>query len=137
VETGVMGEHESLSRIPFTSEDEAGVASLAWWMRLLGYVSAFSAMYMIILFVQQMMSRNLHLTIALHGLLALAVAYWALRGSSAFQKVVTTDQADQSNLVEGLTNLRSMIVLKSVLILIGLLVPIVAMLTIVVLSLLG
>jgi hypothetical protein len=126
-----------LSKIPFTAADEAGIASLSWWMRLFGYVSLFTGIYMLILFVQQMTQRNLHLTVGLHGLLALAVAYWALQGASAFGKVVATDQADQAHLVEGLENLRSMIVLKSILILVGLLVPIVALIAVVVLSMVG
>ena len=49
-----------------------------------------------------------------------AVATWALQGSTSFKKVAVTDTADQAYLVQGVARLRSLFLLQGLLVIVAL-----------------
>ncbi len=123
-----------LSRIPFTRTDEDRIGELSRWMHLYGLLILVAAVYMTVLFITNAMSQRVHWAMLMEVLLAGMIAYWALSGAFAFQKVVTSDTSDQEHLVTGLRKLRSLILLKAIFMLIGIVMPAVVLLTAIVLG---
>jgi hypothetical protein len=123
-----------LSRIPFTTADEAKLKSLAAWMSIYGIFMAIGAAYALFLFVLGAINGQIHWPILAQSIVAGLVAGWALQGAAAFRQVVATDVADQGAIVTGLRKLYALFLLKALYILVGILLPIAVLLAMMVLS---
>jgi len=109
------GEPAGLSRIPFTVAAEKQIKSLSFWLKIVGWLNAFAAGSDILNIVIQWNLSQLA-NLVLHA----AVATWTLQASQAFNKVATTDVADQAFLVQGFAKLRSVFLLQGLLVLVAL-----------------
>ena len=104
-----------LSRIPFTAAAEAQIKSLSFWLTVIGWLNVAAAVGAFFNLVQPQGNLGQMVNLILH----IAIATWSLQAARAFKSVATTDVADQANLVEGFTKLRSIFLLQGVLILVG------------------
>jgi hypothetical protein len=105
-----------LSRIPFTLAAEKQIATLSFWLTVIGWLGGIAAGMIIVSLL--LPSRNLGLLVDL--IVYIAIATWSFQAARAFKNVATTDVADQAYLVEGFSKLRSIFLLQGVMILIGL-----------------
>lgn len=123
-----------LSRIPFTTGDEAKLKSLARWMTIYGTLMGVGAAYGLVIFILSALQGQVHWAILAQAIIGGVVAAWAFQGGAAFRLVVTTDVADQDTLVFGLHKLYSLFLLKAIYILVGILLPIAVLLALLVMS---
>jgi uncharacterized membrane-anchored protein len=112
---GTPSAQVSLSRIPFSTDDEANIQSLAWWLRASGIVTTLTV---VLGFAEMLRSRNF--ANALGMIVMLACAVLSIQAAGYFSKVATTDEADQAHLVGGFRKLRLAYLLLSIWIIIGL-----------------
>jgi hypothetical protein len=105
-----------LSRIPFTVAAEGQIKSLSFWLTVVGWLNVAAAVGDFVNLVLPQRNLGLIFNLVLH----LAIATWSLQAARAFRNVATTDVADQAFLVQGFTKLRSIFLVQSILILVGL-----------------
>jgi uncharacterized membrane-anchored protein len=105
----------SLSRIPFSTDDEENIKSLAWWLRASGAVTLLT----VVVGVAEMF-RTQNFANVLGMIMMTACAIFGIQAAGFFYKVATTDEADQAYLVGGFRKLRLAYLLLSVWILVGL-----------------
>ena len=107
----------SLSRIPFTTADEANIKSLAWWLRASGVVTLVTVGLGVV-----EMIRSLNFSNVLGLAVMTACAIFGIQAAGYFYKMATTDEADQDYLLGGFRKLRLAYLLLSIWIIIGLVV---------------
>ena len=108
-------EVSSLSRIPFSKEDEADIEALAWWLRASGIVTAVT-----VIFGVAEMVRTTNFSNVIGLMIMMACAVLSIQAASHFHKVATTDVADQDHILGGFRKLRLAYLLLSIWIIIGL-----------------
>jgi len=110
-----MPESSGLSRIPFTIEAEKQIKTLSFWLTVVAWLNVAAAVFVVVNLA--LPARNLGLVADL--ILYVALATWSFQAARAFRNVAETDVADQANLVQGFSKLRSIFLLQGVLVLVG------------------
>lgn len=105
-----------LSRIPFSSRQEASIRALCNWMQI---AAVFSLLAAASKFVSAFTPRQ-DFSKLIDAVLTLLVGLWIYQAGTAFRKVATTDTADQRHLMEGFSLLRRVFLLQSILVIIAL-----------------
>lgn len=108
-------QEESLSRIPFTRKDEENIKKMASWMNIAGIISILSGIGSILA-----VFLTLNLGQTFNAVISFLIGGWMIKAAAAFRQVAVTDDDDQDFLVVGFTNLRSVFLLQSVLVIIAL-----------------
>lgn len=104
-----------VARIPFTAGQEATVRSLAFWLKLTGWIHiVLSAFDLLNMFA----TRNAGGLFS--ALIKILVGTWCLQASRAFHKVATSDDADQSNLMVAFGKLRVLFLLQAMMVILAL-----------------
>jgi hypothetical protein len=105
-----------LSRIPFTPRAEASLSALCNWMQIAAVINIISAVLNLI----SAFTPRADLGKLIQAIVAFLVGLWIYQAGTAFRKVVTTDTADQRNLMEGFTLLRRVFLLQAIMVIIAL-----------------
>jgi hypothetical protein len=101
-----------LSRIPFTARQEASIRALCNWMQIAAVISVIGAVSKVV----SAFTPRLDYSKLIDAALTFLIGVWIYQAGTAFRKVVTTDTADQSYLMEGFTLLRRVFLLQSILV---------------------
>lgn len=110
------GSEAPLTHIPFSARTEASIRALCNWMQIAAVISILAAVGKgISAFAPRRDFGNL-----IDAVITLLIALWIYQASTAFRKVVTTDTADQSYLMEAFTLLRRVFLLQAILVILAL-----------------
>jgi hypothetical protein len=104
-----------LSRIPFTAQAEANIKDLSYWMHIAAVITIIGS---VAEFVSAFTPRQ-DLSKIIGAIVKLLIGLWIYQAGTAFQKVATSDVADQHFLMEGFTLLRKVFLLQSILVIIA------------------
>jgi hypothetical protein len=105
-----------LTRIPFTVATETRIKSLSFWLSVLGWIGLVAGVFDLLALITP--ARNFGQVA--NAIVHILVATWCFQAATAFQKVATTDEADQAYLVKGFYHLRTLFLFQGLLVLIGL-----------------
>ena len=106
---------QSLSRIPFSTQDESNILSLAWWLRASSIVTAVS----VLVGVAEMV-RTSNYSNVIGVVIMFICAVLSFQAAGHFEKVAKTDEADQDHILGGFRKLRLVYLLLSIWIITGL-----------------
>jgi hypothetical protein len=105
-----------LTHIPFSARAEASIRALCNWMQIAAAISIVAAVGKAVsAFAPRRDFGNL-----VDAGLTFLIALWIYQASTAFRKVVTTDTADQTYLMEAFTLLRRVFLLQAILVILAL-----------------
>jgi hypothetical protein len=104
-----------LSRIPFTAQAEANVKDLSYWMHVAAVISVIGA---VAEFVSAFTPRQ-DFGKVIGAVIQFVIGIWIYQAGTAFEKVATTDVADQHFLMKGFTLLRQVFLLQSIMVIIA------------------
>jgi hypothetical protein len=113
-----------LTRIPFTAQSEASIVALSKWMRVAAAVGIFTAAGRII----SVFGPRHDFGQLIGAVISLLMGIWTYQAADAFNRVATTDTADQSYLMRGFTLLRRVFLLQAILVIVTLALLIVVLL---------
>lgn len=105
-----------LSRIPFSPRAEASIRALCNWMQIAAVISIIGAVFKVV----SAFAPRQDFTKLIDAAITFLIGLWIYQAGMAFRKVVTSDTADQSYLMEGFTLLRRVFLLQSILVIIAL-----------------
>jgi len=101
-----------LNRIPFTAQSEASIIALSKWMRVAAAVGILGAAGRII----SVFGPHHDFGQLIGAAISLLMGIWTYQAADAFNRVATTDTADQSYLMRGFTLLRRVFLLQAILV---------------------
>jgi hypothetical protein len=113
-----------LTRIPFTARTEASIVALAKWMRVAAAFGILTAAGRII----SVFGPHRDFGQLIGAVISLLMGIWTYQAADAFNRVATTDTADQSYLMRGFTLLRRVFLLQAILVIVTLALLIVVLL---------
>jgi hypothetical protein len=101
-----------LTRIPFTARTEASIVALSKWMRVAAAVAILSAIGRII----SVFGPHHDFGQLIGAAISLLMGIWTYQAADAFNRVATTDTADQSYLMKAFTLLRRVFLMQAILV---------------------
>jgi hypothetical protein len=101
-----------LTRIPFTARSEASIAALSKWMRVAAAVGILSAAGRIV----SVFGPRHDFGQLIGAVISLLMGIWTYQAADAFNRVATTDTADQTYLMKAFTLLRRVFLLQALLV---------------------
>lgn len=108
-------EEVSISRIPFTVDDERTIREMSGWIKAAGFIQIISGIVQILMLFKGPKNGSL-----IGGVIAIVVGNLLLEASKFFHLVATTDDADQEYTAQGFQKLRSVFLIQSILIIVAL-----------------